>query len=93
VTSGYNIYKGKRSCYYRKEGVLIQYDWEIPDMIMRDLRRGWTYDHDCSVVPMDKALAQSRLAFLLRITNDETARMKARKYLDMLREEKEYAYA
>ncbi len=40
-----NIYKGRRSCYYRREGILITHDWEIPDMIMRDLRRRCGRDH------------------------------------------------
>ena len=66
---------------------MITHDWEIPDMIMRDLRRGYTYDHECNVIKMDDDLAKSRLAFLARITTDELAREKARKYLYELKEE------
>ena len=82
-----NIYKGRNSCYYRREGILVTYDWQIPDMIMRDLRRGYTYDHECNVIKMDGDLAKARLAFLVRITTDELAREKARKYLHELKEE------
>jgi len=81
-----NIYKGRNSCYYRKEDILVSYDWQIPDMIMRDLRRGYTYDHECNVIPMNEDLAKARLAFLIRITTDELAREKARRYLHKLKE-------
>ena len=82
-----NIYKGRNSCYYRREGILITHDWQIPEMIMRDLRRGYTYDHECNVIMMNEDLAKARLAFLVRITTDELAREKARKYLHELKEE------
>jgi hypothetical protein len=55
---------------------------------MRDLRRGYTYDHECNVIKMDRDLAKARLSFLVRITSDELAREKARKYLHELKEEK-----
>jgi hypothetical protein len=80
-----NIYKGRRSCYYRRESILVTHDWQIPDMIMRDLRRGYTYDHECNVIKMDDDLAKARLAFLEKITADELAREKARRYLRQLR--------
>ena len=83
-----NIYKGRNSCYYRREGILVTHDWQIPDMIMRDLRRGYTYDHECNVIMMNEDLAKARLAFLVRITTDELAREKARKYLHELKEER-----
>jgi len=83
-----NIYKGRNSCYYRKEGILVTHDWQIPEMIMRDLRRGYTYDHECNVIMMNEDLAKARLAFLVRITTDELAREKARKYLNELKEER-----
>ncbi|ALG97094.1 hypothetical protein AVT98_gp02 [Sulfolobales virus YNP1] len=54
-------------------------------MIMRDLRRGYTYDHECNVIAMNDDLAKSRLAFLVRITTDELAREKARRYLHELK--------
>ena len=81
-----NIYKGRRSCYYRREGILVTHDWQIPDMIMRDLRRGYTYDHECNAIKMDDDLAKARLAFLVRITRDELTREKARRYLHELKE-------
>ena len=83
-----NIYKGRNSCYYRREGILVTHDWQIPDMIMRDLRRGYTYDHECNVIKMDEDLTKARLAFFVRITKDELAREKARKYLHELKEER-----
>jgi len=81
-----NIYKGKGSCYYRREGILVTHDWQIPDVIVRDLRRGYTYDHECNVIKMDDDLAKSRLAFLVKITQDELAKEKARRYLRELKE-------
>ena len=82
-----NIYKGRSSCYYRREGILVTHDWQIPDVIVRDLRRGYTYDHECNVIKMDDDLAKSRLAFLVKITQDELAKEKARRYLRELKEE------
>jgi len=82
-----NIYKGRSSCYYRREGILVTHDWQIPDVIVRDLRRGYTYDHECNIIKMDDDLAKSRLAFLVKITQDELAKEKARRYLRELKEE------
>ena len=65
---------------------MVTHDWQIPDMIMRDLRRGYTYDHECNVIKIDDDLAKARLAFLVRITGDELAREKARRYLHQLKE-------
>ena len=65
---------------------MVTDDWQIPDVIVRDLRRGYTYDHECNVIKMDDDLAKSRLAFLVRITRDELAREKARRYLSELKE-------
>ena len=65
---------------------MVTHDWEIPDVIMRDLRRGYTYDRECNVIKMDDDLAKARLAFLVRITGDELAREKARRYLHQLKE-------
>jgi len=45
-----------------------------------------TYDHECNVIPMNEDLAKARLAFLIRITTDELAREKARRYLRELKE-------
>ena len=65
---------------------MITHDWQIPDMIMRDLRRGYTYDHECNVIKMDDDLAKARLAFLEKITTDELAREEAKRYLHKLKE-------
>jgi len=65
---------------------LVTDDWQIPDVIVRDLRRGYTYDHECNVIEMTDDLAKARLAFLVRITRDELAREKARRYLSELKE-------
>ncbi len=43
-------------------------------------------DMPCNIIAMDDDLAKARLAFLVRITTDELAREKARRYLRELKE-------
>jgi len=79
-----DIYQGKDSCYGRKEGVYISGSGVTPrnmatfvKFILRDLRRGWTYDHSCRKIKMTKKLAIRRLAYLkalcIKHTDDEEA--------------------
>jgi hypothetical protein len=66
-----NIYQGGRSAYARFEGayapgsgVSLATAVPIAALILRDLRRGWTYDHGGSRVPMTPELARRRLWYL-----------------------------
>jgi len=66
-----NIYQGRQSCYARKEGVYITGSKVTPrnmktfaKFILRDLKRGFTYDHSCRKIKMTKRLAIQRLVYL-----------------------------
>jgi hypothetical protein len=70
------VYQGPRSCYARREGVYVRRARRpgvdtlaeaaaIARLILRDLRRGYTYENrTCRKVRMTKALAVRRLNFL-----------------------------
>ena len=69
------IYQGRNSCYAIKEGVYVK-RIEMPGidtiseavgiayLILRDYRRGWTYDHECRKQPMDSELFKKRLRYI-----------------------------
>lgn len=38
---------------------------------LKDLRRGWTYDHDCNRVAMDRDLFEARSKYLAKICRDQ----------------------
>jgi len=66
-----NIYMGPGSAYAKREGVYVpgrgvdlQTGVSIAALILRDLRRGWSYDHSGRVVEVDRDLAWRRLRYL-----------------------------
>jgi hypothetical protein len=67
------IYEGARSAYARMEGAWVPGRGvrdagaaaSIAALIVRDYRRGWTYDHYGNVVPMTWDLARRRLLYLI----------------------------
>ncbi len=73
-----NIYMGRSSCYAVNEGIYV-----VPGPMdlgrvaahlllhLRDLRRGWTYDHDCNRVVMDRDLFEARSKYLVKICRDQ----------------------
>ncbi|MCY0890000.1 MAG: hypothetical protein QW680_09310 [Pyrobaculum sp.] len=74
-----NIYQGRDSCYARKEktyitgsGVTQRNMATFVRFILRDLRRGWTYDHSCRKIKMTKKLAIKRLVYLLALCKKHT---------------------
>lgn len=77
-----NIYAGPRSCYCLKEGIgcdvsgvtPYNYQWYLAQ-IERDLRRGWTYDRSCNVVPMTRELARARAIYLIALMKRHTGRV------------------
>jgi hypothetical protein len=79
-----NIYQGRQSCYARKEGVYITGSKVTPQnmktfvrFILRDLKRGWTYDHSCRKIKMTKSLAIKRLVYLKALCTKHTGREEA----------------
>lgn len=66
-----NIYEGPRSCYAIREGVYaygkgvnLRTGVSILYLILRDLERGWTYDHNCRPIRMDYRLFVRRARYL-----------------------------
>ncbi len=73
-----NIYMGKNSCYATKEGMYVApgpmdlaHAAAHLYLHLRDLRRGWTYDHDCKRVSMDYELFKARSRYLVKICRDQ----------------------
>jgi hypothetical protein len=78
-----NIYQGPDSCYGMFEriyvpgrGVTARNVKHFIALILRDLRRGWTYDHQCRRIPMDKRLAEKRLLYLVPLAKRHTRDVK-----------------
>ena len=66
-----NIYEGPSSCYAIREGVYVKGRGVTPEtavgiayLLLRDLERGWTYDHSCNRIPMTPQLFLQRLRYL-----------------------------
>lgn len=74
-----NIYLGKNSIYRRKERKYAKEDRKkyiscreargIIKLILRDLKRGWTYDRSGKKIRMTKDLARRRLIFLISLSH------------------------
>ena len=73
-----NVYQGHESCYARREGIYVKRIARtgidtlaeaaaIAYLILRDYRRGWTYDRQsCRRIPMTQKLFKARLRALVR---------------------------
>ncbi len=79
-----NIYQGRDSCYAKKENVYITGSKVTPQnmrtfarLILRDLRRGRTYDHSCRKIKMTKSLAIKRLTYLKALCVKHTGKEEA----------------
>ena len=73
-----NIYMGRNSCYAVNEGMYVSPGPMDLGRVaahlflhLRDLGRGWTYDHDCKRIDMDKELFEARCKYLVRICRDQ----------------------
>jgi len=74
--TGRKIYQGYNSCYARKEGVWIPDKGVSPRtlpsfiaLILRDLKRGYTYQQGtCRKIKMDEDLALRRLNYLIALS-------------------------
>ena len=79
-----NIYQGRDSCYAKKEGTYITGSKVTPQnmktfarLILRDLRRGWTYNESCRKIKMTKKLAIKRMAYLKALCIKHTGKEEA----------------
>ncbi|MEM4958382.1 MAG: hypothetical protein QXX12_00730 [Nanopusillaceae archaeon] len=89
-----NIYQGSGSCYALNEGIYVpdrgvnlSTALGISYLILRDLRRGWTYDKQCRIIPMTPELARSRLNYLYPLALKHYGREEAekvRKLIDII---------
>jgi len=75
-----NIYMGRGSCYSIMEGMYVMSGPMDLGRVaahlflhLRDLRRGWSYDHDCNRIDMDKDLFEARSKYLVKICRDQGA--------------------
>ncbi|WP_054853828.1 hypothetical protein [Vulcanisaeta distributa] len=75
-----NIYMGGRSsCYATNEGIYVAPGPMDLGRVaahlllhLRDLRRGgWTYDHECNRISMDRDLFEARSRYLVKICRDQ----------------------
>ncbi|MGC9152697.1 MAG: hypothetical protein ACP5GY_03060 [Vulcanisaeta sp.] len=73
-----NIYMGRNSCYAVNEGMYVTSGPMDLGRVaahlflhLRDLRRGWTYDHECNRIAMDRGLFEARSKYLARICRDQ----------------------
>jgi len=73
-----NIYLGKDSCYARRglkyckkkgrKGIDSKEEVDcIIRKILNELRKGWTFNHECKRIRMTRKLAERRLIFLVRL--------------------------
>jgi len=76
-----NIYQGPHSCYALREGIYIPGSGvsartvdKFIHFILRDLARGWTYDHSCQRIRMPPALARKRLLYLIALARRHSPR-------------------
>jgi len=81
---GRPIYQGANSVYAVKEGMYVKRIQKpgidtvaeavaIAKLILRDYRRGWTYDDDGSKIPMDETLFRRRLNYLITLAHKHGA--------------------
>ena len=87
-----NIYQGPNSCYARHEGVWVPGSGVTPRtlpsfvaLILRDMKRGWSYNENCDVINFTPGHAVDRLNYLIALARAHSgvrAEDIARKTLD-----------
>ncbi len=92
-----NIYEGPNSCYAINEGIYVpgrgvnlETGVSILYLLLRDLQRGWTYDHSCRRIPMTWDLFVRRARYLYALCRKHTGPLGE---CERLREIIEYAIA
>ncbi|MCE4608827.1 MAG: hypothetical protein F7C36_00385 [Desulfurococcales archaeon] len=90
------VYQGRNSCYARREGIYVKRARKpgidtlaeaaaIAKLILRDLRRGYTYeDKTCRKTKMTRRLAVRRLNFLKLLARRHKAPKRIVEAVDML---------
>ncbi|MCI4407736.1 MAG: hypothetical protein JHC26_01500 [Thermofilum sp.] len=86
-----NIYQGQASAYALAEktyvpgeGVNLETATSIASLLLRDLSRGWTYDHEGRKIPMTEKLFTKRLFYLYPLALKHYGKEEARKVRDMV---------
>ena len=86
-----NIYEGPKSCYALKEGIYVpgkgvnaETAIGILYLILRDLKRGWTYNHSCQRIPMTPTLFVRRATYLIALCHKHTRDPVECRYVDKL---------
>jgi hypothetical protein len=86
-----NIYQGQMSAYALAEkvyvpgeGVNLETATSIATLLLRDLSRGWTYDHEGRKIPMTERLFLRRLFYLYPLALKHYGKEEAQKVRDML---------
>ncbi len=90
------VYQGKNSCYAKREGVYVRRARRpgidtlaeaaaIAKLILRDLKRGYTYENgSCRKIRMTRKLAVRRLNFLKLLVRRRGAPKRIVEAVDML---------
>jgi hypothetical protein len=88
-----NKYIGPRSCYAVHEGVYVpgkglteETFLSVLALILRDLKRGWSYDDHCNVMPFTKGYALQRTIWAGALSFTHTDKQIARPLMDLGRE-------
>jgi hypothetical protein len=88
-----NIYEGENSCWARYEHVYVPGDGVdaktargILSLIEKELRRGWTYDHNCRRIRMTPALAKKRAIYLIALAKKHRGAAEAKRVAEIVYE-------
>jgi len=88
-----NKYIGKRSCYATHEGAYVpgrglteETFLSVMALILRDVKRGWSYDDHCNRMPFSKSYALQRAVWAGALSFTHTDKQVARALMDLGRE-------
>jgi hypothetical protein len=88
-----NKYIGKGSCYAVHEGAYVpgkglteETFLSVMALILRDVKRGWSYDDRCNRIPFSKSYALQRTAWAGALSFTHTDKQIARSLMDLGRE-------
>jgi hypothetical protein len=88
-----NIYQGPESCWAQREhvyvpgsGINAKSAEGILALMDKELRRGWTYDHNCRRVKMTPELARRRAWYLVALAEKHSGKEEAKKVAEIVDE-------